>query len=174
MTTKFARDIMVPLDEYPHIPHWYTLKQAVAELEKSEIKTDSGKSLARALLVFDESYQLLGILRRRDILKGLEPKFLQSMSIHDRKQDFDIESDPNLIDLSTGKMADFLKELAGHTVDTVMQPITATVAYDDHLAKLIYKMVSKDMSLLPVIKDDIIVGVVRSVDVFNEVANIIR
>lgn len=174
MTAKFARDIMVPLDDYPHIPHWHTLKQAVAELEKSEIKTEGTPSLARALLVFDESYQLVGILQRRDILRGLEPKFLQSMSIHDRKQDFDIESDPNLVDLSTGKMADFLRELATHTVASVMQPITATVAFDDHLAKLIYKMVSEDMSLLPVIKDNSIVGVVRSVDVFNEVANIIR
>ena len=32
MEAKRAGDIMIPLDRYPHIPHWFTLRQAIAEL----------------------------------------------------------------------------------------------------------------------------------------------
>ena len=37
----------------------------------------AGSFEPRAVLVFDEKYQLMGILTLRDIIKGLEPRFLQ-------------------------------------------------------------------------------------------------
>jgi predicted transcriptional regulator len=64
-------------------------------------------------------------------------------------------------------------ERAEMPVSEVMQPIVTTVKYDDHLAKIIYKMVNHDLSLLPVIKDGKVVGVVRTVDVFREIADIL-
>lgn len=173
MAAKHAKDILIPLEDYPHIPHWFTVRQAIAEMEKSEIEVDGRKSLPRALLVFDEKYQLLGIIRRRDILRGLEPDFLKTMPVPHRKKLFDIEIDPNLVDLSSGKISKAIQEKANQPVSNLMQPIISTVDYEDHLAIIIYKLVSRDLSLLPVIKDGRIVGVVRSVDVFNEVAKLI-
>ena len=76
MATKRAGDVMIPLEKYPHIPHWFTIRQAVAEMKKSVLEIGGQKSLPRSLLVFDEKYHLLGTVRRRDILRGLEPKFL--------------------------------------------------------------------------------------------------
>jgi len=29
LEVKCAADLMISLDEYPHIPHWFTLKQAI-------------------------------------------------------------------------------------------------------------------------------------------------
>lgn len=174
MATKVAGDVMIPLDEYPHIPHWFTLRQAVMELEKAEIVDRSGrKSLPRALLVFHEGYQLLGVVRRRDILRGLEPKFLRMMPLPERRKLFDIDVDVNLIDLSSGKVADAMREQAEQKVSEVMQPISTTVKQSDHLAKIIYKMITHDLSLVPVLMDGKVVGVVRSVDVFREIANLL-
>lgn len=173
MATRRAGDIMVPLQKYPHIPFWFTLRQAVAELEKSVLDVSGRKSLPRALLVFDEKYNLVGVVRRRDILKGLEPKFLRTMSITHRKNLFDIESDPNLVNLSSGKIVDAMREQSDHPVSEVMQPIVSTVDVDDHLAKIVYKMLSRDLYLIPVLKADEVVGVVRSVDVFHEVASLL-
>lgn len=173
MISKRAGEIMIPLENYPHIPYWFTLRQAVAELEKSELTHKDRTSLPRALLVFDEKYQLLGIVRRRDIFRGLEPKFLRTMAAPKRGQLFDVEIDPDLVDLSTGKVAKAMQEQAEQQVSEVMQPIVATAHFDDHLAKVIYKMVSREMTMLPVLKDSNIVGVVRSVDVFHEIANIL-
>ncbi len=175
MSTKCAGDIMIPLEEYPHIPHWYTLRQAIMELEKAEIIDKVGRrSLPRALLVFHEGYQLLGIVRRRDILRGLEPKFLRMMPLPDRRKLFDVEVDVNLIDLSSGRVADAMREQAEQKVSEVMVPISTTVQHDDHLAKVIYKMLTHDLTLIPVLRDNKVVGVVRSVDVFHQIASLLN
>ncbi|MFC1562411.1 CBS domain-containing protein, partial [candidate division KSB1 bacterium] len=48
-----------------------------------------------------------------------------------------------------------------------------TVDYDAHLLTAIHKMVQNDITLLPVMNKGKVVGIVRSVDVFNEIAKII-
>jgi len=70
MAFKEAGDFMIPLDEYPHIPYWFSLRQTIAELENAELDIEGKKSLPRWVLVFDEKYQLMGTVRRRDILRG--------------------------------------------------------------------------------------------------------
>ena len=168
---KRAGEIMIPLDEYPHIPYWFTLRQAIAELEKSEMEIDGRKSLPRAVLVFDEKYQLLGMARRRDILRGLEPEFLMEPAQHgSRKTLFDVKVDPESFEMSYDKLAKDIREQAERPISDVMLPIVATVDDDDHLVKVIYEMVESDLSLLPVLKEGKVVGVVRSVDVFHEIA----
>ena len=173
MSTKLAEDIMVPLEKYPHISHWFTLRQALKYIEEAELDVNRRKSLPRALLVFDEHQHLLGILRRRDILRGLEPNFLKTMSIPVRKGLFDIEVDENLVDLSTGKIGEAIQEQAERLVSEVMSPIIATVNSDDHLAKLIHKILSRNVSLLPVLKDGKVIGVVRTVDIMHEIADLV-
>jgi len=173
MANKTAGDIMIPLERYPHIPYWFTLRQAVAELEKSTIEHQGRKSLPRALLVFDEKYQLLGIVRRRDLLKGLEPKFLRTMPMPHRKKLFDVEVDPNLVEFSSGKIGKAINEQAEMHVSEVMQPISTALEHTDHLAKIVYKFINRDQNLMPVMKDGKVVGVVRSVDAFHEIAKLV-
>ncbi|MFC2150470.1 HPP family protein [Calditrichota bacterium] len=174
MQERRARDIMIPLDSYPHIPYWFTLRQVVAEMEKSEIEIDGKQSLPRVVLVFDEQYQLLGTVRRRDIMKGLEPKFIENMGHHKMQEPFTVEGDTELIDFTSGKVAQSIREQAERPVSSVMTPITSTADADDHLAKLIYMLVSRDISLLPVLDNGKVVGVVRSVDLLHEVAEILE
>lgn len=171
--SKTAGEIMIPLDQYPHIPYWFTIRQAVAAMEKSEIERDDKKSLPRALLVFDEHYHLLGCVRRRDILRGLEPKFLRTMPVAHRKSLFEVDVDPNLADLTSGKISLALQEQADQPVSEIMSPISTMVDVKDNLAKIIYKMVSRDLNLIAVSREDKLVGVVRSVDVFHEVASLL-
>jgi len=174
MARKVAGDIMIPLDKYPHVPYHATLKEAVKVMEDSVITVGDCKSLPRALLVFDEKHNLLGILRRRDILRALEPKFLKTMNLQTRKELFHVESDPDLLVLSTGRIARATREQAEHPVSEAMSPVVATCDYNDHVTKVIYRMVNFDQALLPVMKDRQVVGVVRSVDVFNEVARVLE
>jgi predicted transcriptional regulator len=54
-----------------------------------------------------------------------------------------------------------------------MQPIKVTLKHDDHLLKIIYEMVENNLSMIPVLKDGSVVGVVRSVDVLEEVAQLV-
>ena len=54
METKRAGEIMIPLEQYPHVPYWFTLRQVIAELEKSEFVFDGRVLLPRVVLVFDD------------------------------------------------------------------------------------------------------------------------
>jgi predicted transcriptional regulator len=170
ITGKMAGDLMIPLDHYPHIPYWFTLRQAMAEIENTQIEVDGQKSLPRIVLVFDEKYNLMGMIRRRDILKGLQPDYAASKSGDSRKL-FNVEVDPNLMEMSYDILIKNLKERAEQAVSKVMIPITRTVDYEDHIMKVIHEMVINNMSLLPVLCVGEVVGVVRSVDVFHEIAH---
>lgn len=172
MPTITAGDILIPLEQYPHIPYWFTLRQAIAEMEKSELNIGGRKSLPRALLVFDEKYALLGIARRRDILQGLEPRFMQKTPAPQR-QAFEVEVDDSLLELSSDRALEKMKEMAEQPVSDIMRPIEATVAASDSLFKVIYVLIKHDLNLVPVLRKDKVVGVVRSVDVFHEVAKVI-
>jgi len=173
MEMKRAGDIMIPLDNYPHLPYWFTLRQAAVELEKSEVKIHGRKSLPRVVLIFDEKYQLMGMARRRDILRGLEPEFLMNRPIESRKTLFDVKVDPNLSELSYDRLIAGIRRQAERPISDVMRPIVATVDHEDHMIKVIYEMVDRGVSQIPVLKDGKVVGVVRSVDVFSEICEIL-
>lgn len=164
---------MIPLDQYPHLPYWFTLRQAIAEMEQSEFDVGGRKSLPRVVLVFDEKYQLLGIVRRRDILRGLEPTFMSSSKVEHRHGLLDLQVDPNLGEMSLDKVISGIRDRAERPVRDVMLPIVATADHDDHIMKLIYQMVAHNLHLLPVLRDGSVVGVVRTVDVFHEVAQLL-
>ena len=169
---KRAGDIMIPLDAYPHIPYWFSLRQAIAEIENSVIDIDGQKSLPRVVLVFDEKYNLMGMIRRRDILRGLEPEFVSAQPGSSKKL-FNVEVDPNLMEMSYDILIKNIKERAEQAVSKIMIPITRTVEYEDHIMKVVHEMVTYNLSLLPVLCVSEVVGVVRSVDVFHEIARYI-
>uniref|UniRef100_A0A7V4LDD1 Protein export membrane protein SecD/SecF C-terminal domain-containing protein n=1 Tax=Desulfobacca acetoxidans TaxID=60893 RepID=A0A7V4LDD1_9BACT len=64
---KKVKNFMIPLEDYPHIPYWFTLRQAMAIVREAAIKFE-GSFEPRAVLVFDEKYQLMGMLTLRDII----------------------------------------------------------------------------------------------------------
>lgn len=174
METKRAGDIMIHMDEHPHIPHTSTLRQAIAEIENAEIDIHGRKSLPRVLLVLNDSGGLIGIVRRRDILRGLEPEFLSTKPLQYRRKLFDVKVDANLAELSFEQLVKNFHERAEKPVTSVMISDVKTVDYDDHITKIIYEMIANDVPLLPVILKDKVVGVVRSVDVFSEIAKYLK
>jgi predicted transcriptional regulator len=90
-----------------------------------------------------------------------------------RKKLFDVKVDPNLAEVSYDKVIEGINKRADHPVGDVMRAIGQTVEYEDHIVKVIYEMVDSNLSLLPVLKDGKVVGVVRSVDVMHEVAQLL-
>ncbi len=172
--SNLAKDIMIPIDRYPNIFQTATLHQAIEILETASLEIHGRKSLPRALIVFDEQFHPLGIVRRRDIMLGLEPKFMRSMSLKTRRDLFQIEVDPDLEELSQGRFAEAVNEQARQPVSTIMQPIKSTVEHDDRLAKVVFKIIKQDINLMPVLKDEEVIGVVRTVDVFREIAKLLE
>lgn len=170
---KRVRDIMIPRDRYPSVRPDDTLRRAVRLIEDSRLQMNGRPSLPRVLLVLTDDHELVGVVRRRDIMRGLEPRFLVSQPLEYRKKLFDIAVDPNLSELPFDRVVKGLREQADRPVKEVMLLVSATIRPDDHLMKAVYEMVSLNLSLLPVVEDRKVLGVIRSVDVFHELAELL-
>jgi CBS-domain-containing membrane protein len=168
------REIMIPVDRYPSVRDNATLREAVAVIESAQLEVELRKSLPRALLVFDAIHVLVGTVRRRDLMRGLEPTFLVSEPLEYRMKLFDVAVDPNLAELSFDRVVQGIREQARRPVSDVMQPIETILSADDHVMKAVSEMVALDLTLIPVVDQKQLVGVVRSVDAFHELAGLLR
>ena len=173
-SVKRVRDVMIPLERYPAVRDTATLREAVDIMRTAEIEVDQRKSLPRVLLVFDAIEVLVGYVRRRDIMRGLEPRYLVVQPLEYRKKLFDVAVDPNLSELSYDRVITGIREQASRPVSDVMQPIEDVLQADDHIMKAIYEMVSQDLTLIPVVDGKQLVGVVRSVELFHELVQVLR
>ncbi len=171
---KTVGEIMVPLEQYPSVRDNTTLVEAIELIENAQIDIFGRKSLPRGLLVYDEIGVFVGYVRRRDIMRGLEPRSLVSEPLEYRKKLFDVAVDPNLSELRWDHVVKGIREQRIRPVSDVMRPIEAILDASDHVIKAVYEMVSLDVSPIPVLQDGRVVGVVRTVDVFQELARLLR
>jgi predicted transcriptional regulator len=170
---KRVREIMVPVDQYPSVRDDATLQEAIKVIDGARLDVGGRKSQPRLLLVFDAIQVLVGYVRRRDIMRGLEPQFLVNQPLEYRKMRFDLPADPNLSELPFDRTVSRIKQQATRPVSDVMRPIPTTIEADDHLMKAIHEMVTLNLYLIPVIHEKRLVGVVRSVDMIHELAQLL-
>ena len=64
-----------------------------------------------------------------------------------------------------------IKEAAKKPVSDVMASLRRPVQLDDPVAKCIYKMLSEDVFILPVVEEDNVIGIVRLFDMFELIAD---
>ena len=151
---KKLKDLIIPLSEYPHMPYWGTLREAIVQLN---VAYETGH---HAVLVFDEAYKLVGMLFQKDILKGLEPKFAQHYE----------EGVPIFWD-------DLLKTASerqlGRPVKEFMSKAKLTIGADDNILKVSHIMLQEDSHLLPVMEGDKLIGVLRMSDLFHEITKVV-
>jgi CBS domain-containing protein len=161
-----VKDVMVKITEYPHIPYWLSVRDAIAMIHSAYSET-AGLGEQRMVLVFDEKYQLQGILTLKNLLTGIEPRFLRK----DEKSRYQGLTNQDYVALSAlmeGTFSDRCKEEAAKPVSEVMTPIRVTVDLNDSVAKAAFVMVQGNVSLVPVMEGDRVAGVLRMSDVFNE------
>ena len=161
---KTAKDLMIPLDDYPHIPYWFTLRQAMAIVREAAVKFE-GTFEPRSVLVFDEKYQLMGILTLRDIITGLEPKFLQETML--------IKMDPSLTVFMGKFSGPKMQEQSHRPVSEVMSAIKVTVNAEDPITKPLYLMIQENAGLIPVMQGGKVAGMLRLSDLFGEISKMV-
>jgi len=164
---------MIPLDSYPHVPHWFSLGQVIASLEQSQIEVKNRTMLPQFILIFDEHYQMVGITRRKDILKGLGPNALQEASERSGEKDPTIHRDLESHEEKWEDIVEQLKERVERPVSEVMGRIRTTLPHDAGIDKIIEAMVLNDVSFIPILKEGRVVGVVRSSDVLYSISKIL-
>jgi predicted transcriptional regulator len=146
---KRIKDMIIPLSEYPHLPYWGTLREAIVQFNAAY---EIGH---HAVLIFDEAYKLVGILLQKDVLKGLEPKFAQHYE----------DGVPIFWDdlLQTGS-----EKRLSRPVKEFMSEVKATIGIDDSILKASHIMLQEDNDLLPVMEGDKLIGVLRMEELFHE------
>ncbi|MBW1953289.1 MAG: CBS domain-containing protein [Deltaproteobacteria bacterium] len=164
-TERLVREIMIPLTDYPHIPYWFSVREAIAML-KAAAADPTKKVLPYLVLVFDEKYQLLGYLGIQEMLRGIEPRFLKTKEIPHFLG-------PETMDMTLGTLWKDLftrqcKEEAKKPVREVMAPIRATSNATDPIVKAAFIMLHTDTWILPVMEEKKVAGIVRLVDIFKE------
>ncbi len=165
-----VRDIMIPIDEYPWIRLQDTIMDAINVMEEASLQVGRRQSLPRVLLVFDHRDDLVGVVRRRDIMRGLEPDFVTQQPLDQRVTYFEVQPDPNLSVFSLQAMLKGLREQSKRPVSDILKPISTTLKPSDRIMKAVYEMVSLNESLIAVVDQEEVLGVVRSVDLLNELA----
>jgi CBS domain-containing protein len=162
--SKKVQDLMIPLEDYPHMPYWFNLRQAIALIRESALKFE-GSFEPRAVLVFDEKYQLMGILTYRDIIKGLEPRFFHETAL--------IKADASLATLTKDFSAQSLKEASQKQVSEIMSPIKITVKVDDPITKAMFIMIKEGVGLMPVMSEKKVVGMISMSSLFKEMSDLV-
>jgi len=166
---KKVKDLMIDIFDYPHVPYWFTINQAIKIMKVSFIgKKERPEPMA--ILVFDEQYNFLGTITLRDILKGLEPKFLNpEMRVRVP------EEDEVGLELTWDSLfGEKTKEMAERPVSEAIVPAKHFVEPDDPVTKAAYLMIHHDLDLLPVLANKKkFVGLVRMGEVFDELSKAI-
>ena len=151
MTTQTTvREIMVDVFEYPHIPYWFTLRQAAGIIRNTLL---GGEKHVHPLvvLVFDEKYNLVGMASLREIMKGLEPLWASAGAA----------AGPGAA--AAGKPA------SEAPVSTVMRSTALFVEPGANVADAARIIVESGLELVPVLEDrKKLIGVVRWQEVFQE------
>lgn len=159
---KSIQDVMVDIEEYPHIPSDISLKKAISVVKNSMLEAKNCFQPMIAL-VFDDR-GLVGTLRLRDILKGLEPGFLKPSK---KVQGYSDDAAGLSIIWDTLFDTD-AKERVEKPVNEVMNPITVFVEPGDTVVKAAYLMIHNDLLVIPVLEEGKkLKGLVRMIEVFD-------
>jgi Mg/Co/Ni transporter MgtE len=166
---KVVKDVMIGISEYPDVPYWLTINETIKILKASFISAKKYPD-PLAVLVFDENYNLMGTITIKDILRGMEPRFLKPS---EKAQG--VEEDESTLSLIWDTLFDkSSKALADKPVSDIMVPAQYFVEPTDPITKAAYLMLHHDLVLLPVLEDGKkFVGLVRMIEVFDEISNAI-
>ncbi len=155
---KIVQDLMIHLEDYPHIPYWFTLNQAVIIIREAAIKFE-GSFEPRALLFFDERYQLLGLVTLKDLIRGLEADILEKPGSEQRSWKE-----------ITGQE---LWRQAEKPVSQVMSPFKIFLDSNDSLVKALALMLQANVEKIPVMTAGRVVGLIRLADLFQELSKVL-
>jgi CBS domain-containing protein len=172
-----ARDVMLPPERYPNCRLSCTIREAIVALSASAVKLQDGYiMLPRYVLVLDNDDRLVGVVSRRELLKGLIPHLRD-----DRETEAHIKelvpfggSMPSDLTIRwTSLFSRLAIEASTTPIQSVMVPIKGTVQVDDSLSTVISTMLHHGVDLVAVLDGEKVAGVVLMTNIFDIIAQFI-
>ena len=165
---KKIRELMVSIFDYPHVPYWFSLQQAVQLMRMAF----SGKEHPEpvAILVFDEKYNLVGTLGRNDLLRGLGPQ----VAISDQQTVLQQPDDSAVGFLWDKHFITEAKAKAERPVSEAMSPATHFIGPDEEITSAACMMLRYNLQILPVLEGKKrLVGIIRMSEVFETLTGVV-
>ncbi len=157
-----VRDVMIPLEEHPRIPYNFTIGEALIEIR------DYLHKGYRHVLVFDERFRLVSILSLRDILKSMMPEYLKD-KIKIKYEGYDLPDDASLSILWQESFFAECKKISKKKISEILSPVKITIEANAPVIKALYLMLREDVNMLPVVENNIVIGVIRITNILDMV-----
>lgn len=166
--TRDIRDLIIPLDRYPHLNENQTLQEAIQTF-LSFRDEQRNSPLYTMLLVVNDQNQLVSKLSMLDILHGLAPALLKARKAE--KFEGKEEEYPNLAFLYEDSIFATCGENQNKPIKPLLQPIDFSLPADTHILKALIMMSHRNNFSVPVTDNGDIIGVLRLEEVFNAMCN---
>lgn len=178
MEEKKVKDVMLPIEEYATIPAGSTVQEALVALNKAQLGLTYDRHHHRAILVLDPEGDVVGKLTHLSILGSLQPHLLgnDDMQFLDRAGltlEFVESMEESYRHMNTS--LEGLCARAGQLgVEDAMVPTYESIDEEATLAEAIGRAVSAHVQSMLVTRHGKVAGILRTSDVFEEVADLIR
>ena len=174
---QIVKDIMVDVFDFPHVPYWFTIRQAIEIMKRASAGAGKGET-TNTILVFDEKYNYMGMIRQRDVIAGLEPSLLKKSEWTgpgmEVSRDAKHVSEEHLAMIADNMFKETAKKEAEKQVREIMVAVNVFVAPQDSPAKAAYLMSRHEVPFLAVLENrQKLVGMISMSAVFNWVAGIV-
>lgn len=167
-----AGEVMTPLDRYPHVYEWVPIRAAIVALSASAVRLEDDYLISpRYVLVLDKDGSLVGVVSRRDLLRGITPGYRSLQNALAKAEG--VLPLNNQIQLTIGWASLFSPaaiDAAREPVRSIMLPVKGFVNADDPLSVVVSTMVQAGVDLVPVLDGQRVAGVVLMTDIFDLVA----
>jgi cytidylate kinase len=172
-----AADVMLPIDRYPHCHIDCTIREAMVAIGASAVKLEDDHFVPpRYVLLHDRDERLVGVVSRRDLLKGLVPHLKEDREAREAIRDlvpFGGQLPSELFIRWTSFFSKAALEAAGDPVENVMVPMRGAVKVDDSLSTVVSTMLCHGIDLVPVLEQKKVVGVVLMTNIFDIVSQFV-
>ena len=146
-------------------------------LSASAVRFEDGHFiLPRYLLLRNADNELIGVVGRRELLKGLIPHLNRDRESAQQIQTwvpFGGKTPSEIFIRWTSLFSPAALEASKESVKTVMVPIRGTVQTDDSLSTVISTMLCHGIDLVAVLDDKQVVGVILMTEIFDIVAQFV-
>jgi CBS domain containing-hemolysin-like protein len=161
-----VRDLVIPLEDFPHLNETQTLHDAVEEL-LSYTCGEFDRIRYAEILIFNDRNQLCGRARLQDILLSLDPRLKEASKV----KGFEGKG-AGFLDLVALWEDSFFVECrkwAHIRIKNLMSPIKYTVKGSDPVLKALAIMTNTGNYVLPVVDAGSIIGVIRLKEIFKTI-----
>ncbi len=172
-----AADVMLGIDRYPHCHVDCTIREAIVAIGASAVKLEDDHFVPpRYVLIHDQKERLVGVVSRRDLLKGLIPHMAEDREARAAIRGlvpFGGQLPSELFIRWTSFFSTAAIDAARESIEAVMVPIRGSVKIDDSLSTVVSTMLYHGVDLVPVLDQNKVVGVVLMTNIFDIVSQFV-